>query len=87
MGIASHCLAENKWTSVIFLYSVHQDFATPSLNMSEESPSKAILLGNARGNGNGQQQDIPELAAFQLRRRWESRYVYTSIHLVKVILI
>ena len=63
-----------------FLHFLYQDFATPSLNMSEESPSKAILLGNAGGNGNGQQQDIPELAAFQLRRRWESRYMQSRLY-------
>ncbi|XP_072029083.1 E3 ubiquitin-protein ligase rnf213-alpha-like [Amphiura filiformis] len=60
---------------VKFMVQMAKDFATPSLNMSEESPSKArLLLGNNDGRGNGQQADIPELAAFQLRRRWESSF-------------
>ena len=60
---------------VRFMVQMAKDFATPSLNMSEENPSQA--MGNGGGNGRDIRTEQPEeLATFQLRRRWESRFVW-----------
>ena len=57
-----------------------KDFATPSLNMSEENPSRAVGNGGGNGgNGRDGQQQPAELATFQLRRRWESRFVFCLV--------
>ena len=56
------------------LSALLKDFATPSLNMSEESPSRAVIKGGQKDTTDSVKQDEPvELHAFQLRRRWESR--------------
>ena len=47
-----------------------QDFATRSLNMSEESPVQMI----ERREGEDEGEDT--LGLYQLRRTWESRSVY-----------
>ncbi|XP_072046321.1 E3 ubiquitin-protein ligase rnf213-alpha-like [Amphiura filiformis] len=59
---------------VKFMIKMAMDFATPSLNMSEENPSCAIETKTSGEESD--EDDLPqELEAFQLRRRWE-----TSLH-------
>lgn len=48
----------------------YQDFATRSLDMSEESP---IMIAE---QAHDEEDDDEVLQRFQMRRTWESRYFY-----------
>ena len=55
-----------------------QDFATRSLNMSEESPIQ-MLRRRDLVEVEEEETEEEELRQFQLRRTWESRYCYPRL--------